>query len=530
MAGGARRGRRTSLTSIATAAAIVAVLALVVGTTVVWAGFTSLLRARQHLYERVQPASVDARRLGAALIDQETGIRGFALTRDDRLLDPYRDGHQEQDQIVAALHRSFGDRADAAAMRIALDSTVRAMDAWRREVAAPILARPVPESRVDAVFLASKTSFDRVRRQLEALDAEVDAARREANADLDRATTQLIWSVAGAMIALAAASTGVAWLLRRRVVRPINQLVEAADGVVLDRLEDPIVVDGPAEIEHLAAQVGAMRDRIVTELAVVEAARRDIDEWAAELARSNDDLEQFAYVASHDLQEPLRKVASFCQLIEQRYGDQLDERGRSYIEYAVDGAKRMQALINDLLDFSRVGRTTEAFVPCDLDALAREVVAHAADALGDAEVSIAPLPTVPGDPILYRALLANLVSNAAKYRSPDRRLELRLDAERDGDEWVFACTDNGLGIDPRFNDRVFAIFQRLHAADRYEGTGIGLALCRKIVEFSGGRIWIDPPPPTGTSIRWTLPVASTAHHRPGRPAEPPLPRRTEEPA
>ena len=228
-----------------------------------------------------------------------------------------------------------------------------------------------------------------------------------------------------------------------------------------------------------------------------------------ELRRSNAELEQFAYVASHDLQEPLRKVASFCQMIERRYGDQLDDRGRQYIEFAVDGAKRMQALINDLLAFSRVGRESSVDEAVDLNEVARQALANLAALREetDAQVDVGDLPHVSGDRAQLVRLFQNLVGNAIKFRRPDEPPRVVVDARRAGDEWEFRCADNGIGIEPRHADRIFLIFQRLHPRDEYTGTGIGLALCKKIVEYHGGRIWLgsgDGSP--GTAFHWTLPV------------------------
>jgi signal transduction histidine kinase len=486
-------------------------IALVVGVSAVWVGFSTLLDTRGRLFDRLQPTLVDVQRLNASLVDQETGIRGYAITRDDRLLDPYRQGQISQLALEDTMRARFEREPNGAELTAALDDVDAAFDEWRREVADPIVAAPVAPEDVDALFLRSKASFDEVRGQTATLEELVTIERDAARQDLDDATAQLVAVVGIAMAFLALVAIGGAWYLRRRVVRSIDELVASADAVVLDRLDQPIEVDGPSEIEHLALQVGAMRDRIARELLAVEEARAEIDRRAEELARSNADLEQFAYVASHDLQEPLRKVASFCQLIEQRYGDQLDDRGRSYIEFAVDGAKRMQALITDLLEFSRVGRTTEGFVPCDLHALALEAVEDLRAIAGDAEFEIGPLPTLPGDPALFGALLQNLVGNAIKYRADDRRLRVRLEASADEREWTFTFTDNGIGIEPRFRERVFVIFQRLHGRDAFEGTGIGLALCKKIVEFSGGRIWIaEPADGIGTRVCWTLPVADPA--------------------
>ena len=277
---------------------------------------------------------------------------------------------------------------------------------------------------------------------------------------------------------------------------------------------------GPPEVASLGRDVEAMRKRITAELAAVEAAREALDAQRHELQRSNAELEQFAYVASHDLQEPLRKVASFCQLIEKRYADRLDDRGRQYIDYAVDGAKRMQALINDLLTFSRVGRTTERFRPVDLGEVADTALRSLAQVIEDtgAAVTVGPLPTINGDPTLLAAVLQNLIGNAIKFRG-DEPPRIEVGSERQGDMWVVRVTDNGIGIPDEYAERIFVIFQRLHAREEYEGTGIGLSLCRKIVEFHGGRIGVDKGRASGTAVSFTLPAAQPEP----APAAPPVP-------
>jgi light-regulated signal transduction histidine kinase (bacteriophytochrome) len=239
-----------------------------------------------------------------------------------------------------------------------------------------------------------------------------------------------------------------------------------------------------------------------------------LDEQTGELRRSNAELEQFAYVASHDLQEPLRKVASFCQLLEKRYADQLDERGVEYIGFAVDGAKRMQVLINDLLTFSRVGRSsTTKDVDVDLDAALDAALGNLTTAIEESGAEIArptTLPRVAGDPTLLTMLWQNLIGNSVKFHrdgvEPRIIVECEPGAGEHDGEWLFSLQDNGIGIAEDFADKVFVIFQRLHGRDEYSGTGIGLALCKKIVEYHGGTIWIDTSFSDGTRIRFTLPV------------------------
>ncbi len=244
------------------------------------------------------------------------------------------------------------------------------------------------------------------------------------------------------------------------------------------------------------------------------ARRPTLDTQAAELRRSNGELEQFAYVASHDLQEPLRKVASFCQLLEKRYSDKLDERGLKYIEFAVDGAKRMQVLINDLLTFSRVGRATDVRVPVPLgqplDA-AVTALSAAVEETGAVVERPGPLPEVMGDPTLLGMLWQNLIGNAIKFRAPDRApvIQVTAAAQPDGN-WQIGVADNGIGVPAEFADKIFVIFQRLHGRDAYPGTGIGLALCKRIVEQHGGQMYLDTTYEGGTRIYFSLPAAAAA--------------------
>ena len=228
-----------------------------------------------------------------------------------------------------------------------------------------------------------------------------------------------------------------------------------------------------------------------------------------ELARSNAELEQFAYVASHDLQEPLRMVASYTQLLARRYGDKLDDDAREFIGFAVDGVTRMQALINDLLAFSRVGTRGGSFECTDANAVLERVLVNLGPAIEDAgaEVTSDPLPTVIADAGQLGQVLQNLVANAIKFRRPGDRPRVHVSAKRAGDEWLFSVADNGIGIAPEFADRIFVLFQRLHKRDEYPGTGIGLSICKKIVERHGGRIWLESKEGEGTTFLFTIPVA-----------------------
>jgi PAS domain S-box-containing protein len=234
-------------------------------------------------------------------------------------------------------------------------------------------------------------------------------------------------------------------------------------------------------------------------------ARKQAEE---ELRRSNEELERFAYVASHDLQEPLRTVSSYVQLLSRRYRDRLDTDAVDFIDFAVGGVRRMQQLIEDLLAFSRVGTRGAPLVPTDMQAVFAGTLAslHAALEESNATVTADRLPMVLADASQLAQLLTNLIGNALKFRGAEApRAHVRV--ERTGRMWTVSVQDNGIGIAPEYFDRIFVIFQRLHSREEYAGTGVGLAICKKIVERHGGRIWVESAPGQGARFSFTLPAA-----------------------
>jgi PAS domain S-box-containing protein len=228
---------------------------------------------------------------------------------------------------------------------------------------------------------------------------------------------------------------------------------------------------------------------------------------AEELRRSNAELEQFAYVASHDLQEPLRMVTSYVQLLQRRYQGQLDAKADVFIGYAVDGAARMQTLIQDLLAYSRVSRANGAVTPIDCTGVLAQVQANLSTTIAEAGATVTAdaLPTLLADPGQIGQLFQNLISNAIKFHGVEPP-HIQISATHQGAEWLFAVRDNGIGIDPQYAERIFEIFQRLHTRAEYPGTGIGLAICKKIVERHGGRIWLESQLGTGTTFYFTIPI------------------------
>jgi PAS domain S-box-containing protein len=246
---------------------------------------------------------------------------------------------------------------------------------------------------------------------------------------------------------------------------------------------------------------------IVEDISERKRAQALLEERTRDLARSNADLEQFAYLTSHDLQEPLRMVSSFTQLLDRRYRGQLDNRADDYIHYITEGAQRMQRLINDLLAYSRVGSRGRPFAPLEFENVLSQVVDNLQIAIEEAGVSLThePLPRIYGDEIQLIQLMQNLIGNAIKFRSANPA-QIHISASQQGKEWIFAVRDNGIGIDSQYFERIFVLFQRLHLREEYPGTGIGLAICKRIIERHNGRIWVESTPEQGSTFYFSLPA------------------------
>jgi signal transduction histidine kinase len=246
--------------------------------------------------------------------------------------------------------------------------------------------------------------------------------------------------------------------------------------------------------------------RLIKESRILTGTQEQLRASVAELTRSNNDLQQFAYVASHDLQEPLRMVASYTQLIARRYKGKLDSDADEFIAFAVEGAKRMQCLITDLLTYSRVTTQARDFEPVDCQLLLQQVLENLRVAIEEkrAVITIGPMPAIMADGAQLMQLFQNLLMNAVKFCGLTAPA-VQVSAERRSGEWLFSIRDNGIGIDPQYAERIFIIFQRLNTREEYPGTGIGLALCKKIVERHGGRIWVTSQVGQGATFYFTLP-------------------------
>ena len=244
---------------------------------------------------------------------------------------------------------------------------------------------------------------------------------------------------------------------------------------------------------------------------LVEERTAELKKTADELTRSNADLKEFAYVVSHDLKEPLQVMRGFLTLLEKRYKDKLDEKANELVRYSIDGAKRMQELIKDLLEYSRVGTKSREFKPTDCSLILNKAISNLQAAIEEsgAKVTHTGLPTVIADAMQLSSLFQNLIGNAIKFCGSEAP-KVHISAKRKGNEWLFSVRDNGIGIAPEFADKIFAVFQRLHTTEEYPGTGIGLAICKKIAERHGGRIWVESEPGKGSTFYFTIPERQTS--------------------
>jgi signal transduction histidine kinase len=410
----------------------------------------------------------------ADLLSAEAGERGFILTGEVSFLDPYNDAVSRINGDVNTIRRVTSDNP---VQQRALDrlepSIAERVDQLRYRVGLRKQEGMVTDANI-ALLLPGKENMDMIRGQLAAMREEENRLlniRTQEASSSSRQTRNVI--VTGEALAIAFLSIA---------------------GIVVG---EEMARRGRAEQEIRA--LNADLEQRVAERTV------ELDARAKDLARSNSELQQFAYVASHDLQEPLRMVASFTQLLGKRYKDRLDDDARDFINFAVDGATRMQTLISDLLNYSRVGTQGKPLVPTDSGVLFERVLDTLQLSIQESGgvITSDPLPMVMADPQQLGQLFQNLLTNAIKFHG-EQPPRVRISAERDGGTWKFSFRDNGIGISQEHADRIFIIFQRLHTKTEYPGTGIGLAICKKIVERHGGRIWIEPSPGGGTTFNFTI--------------------------
>jgi signal transduction histidine kinase len=382
------------------------------------------------------------------VLDQETAIRGYAATHDRRMLEPYFSARHDIAMNFADLEADGG-----AALSPEILDMERLYSLWRRVVGDPLIAQPDRPDRV-AREIHGKFIVDRIR-----------AAGRAARLKLDSILQEKI-----------------------RTSARIRNL-EIGTVVVL------VILFG-------AAGLTFYRERLKVEVRL----RESLAERNASLEHSNQSLEEFAYVASHDLQEPLRAIAGFTQLLQDRYAGKFDAEADDFMGFIVDGTRRMKNLIDDVLQYSRVTTHGRPLVPVDLMAVTRRALQNlqATLAASSAEVVFDNLPEVEGDVTQLIQLVQNMIANGVKYnRSVPPRVEITAKRNDEGD-WVVSVRDNGIGIDPKYQDRIFRIFARLHTREEFGGTGIGLPLSRRILERHGGRIWVESVEGQGATFSFTL--------------------------
>ncbi len=485
-------GRRWPLSRIVGVAVLALLLFSVASVVAGGIALVNLHDARNRVINVIDPATLAAQQLDNALVNQETGVRGYALGAQPSFLIPYTDGVAAENTAIDSL-RQLASQLPAKTTSD-LNSVTSQAQFWRTRYAQPTIAQVARTGKpvVSPDITTGKADFDALRAKVAVLQADVTSVRSSALATLNDAGTSLDAVFIAVAIGLALIVLLLALGLRATAIRPLHRLAAQVRLVAGGDFEHEVTVRGSREVTHLAADVNTMRERILQELSATQDANAILQAHATELQRSNSELEQFAYVASHDLQEPLRKVASFSQLLQRRYAGKLDARADQYIEFAVDGAKRMQALINDLLAYSRVGRSEREPALVSSDTALTQARANLAEQIekSGATIETGHLPLVLAELPLLIAVFQNLLSNALKF-SGGKPPRIVVTVRRDEPFWVFSFSDNGIGIEPEYAERIFVIFQRLNERSAYAGTGIGLSMTRKIIEYFGGRIWLD---------------------------------------
>jgi signal transduction histidine kinase len=456
-------------------------------------------RQSARLALRSQEAIAAGQELQKTVVSMDTGVRGFVANGSPHALAPWYGGLRDYPAQSRHLERLVSDvpsqRAAAAGAQAAI---VDYVDLWARPLIALARSRPAVARSVSG-NATGRERVDAIRRRFEALfgSERAVATKREQRAE---SRSDLAEGLATGGVALAlAAALALALYLGRAIVRPVRRVAGAAEQIAGGDLQARVRTRRVDEFGDLARAFNSMAQAL-------ESGRSQLMAQTQELERSNRELDHFASVTSHDLKEPLITVARFAELLKRRYGGRLDATADQIVDAIVAGSDRMQALIRDLLEYSRVGHGEPRREPTSFEALLESTRANLEGKLSEQAGTLTadPLPVVEGDPKQLAQVLQNLVSNGLKFSDGGPpRVHVSAVAENGG--WRFSVRDNGIGIDPAHAARIFQPFERLHAQDRYEGTGIGLAICQKIVERHGGRIWVDSAPGEGSTFHFTLP-------------------------
>jgi signal transduction histidine kinase len=413
----------------------------------------------------------------------------YTMTRS---LDDVNDWYQESQRLEKILesYEPANDNEERLLLE-ARASHMRILDHFRKlSDTAPI--GPRHDARFDRLWERRNASeFLRECRSMLRMGFELAASAEARDRAASRRTNALV--VVSILVLVGVIAVGAVWMAST-VVDRVDAVHKGMEIVATGNLDHRIEMEGDDEFGDLARAFDDMTERLQTS--------------QAELQRSNKALEEYAYVASHDLSEPLRMVSSFLQLLERRYRANLDQKAHEYIDFAVDGAKRMQVLIKDLLHYSRVGMSNTPFERVDCNKLVAQVWQDLNVAVEEshAELSCGDLPAIHGDRLQLQQLFQNIIANGIKFHG-ETAPYISVRAVIDGEQARFTIADNGIGIDPDHATRIFVIFQRLHTREQYSGTGIGLAVCKKIVDRHGGEIWVESAEGSGSRFCFTLPLA-----------------------
>ncbi|MDQ6711387.1 MAG: ATP-binding protein [Candidatus Dormibacteraeota bacterium] len=489
------------------AAGYVVVLVILVGTAVTTFSKAQASRAEfQALTNLDVPALITLNDLRSAAYLEEQHLELYANSslvdqaREDLLIS-YFAIKTTMAADVARLHDYAATKQDLAGPFAGLKAAVQAREADAAGDMAQLRAGGLPFS----ILLDNDGLVAAVERAAEVLAESVDrSVEASAAAASANAMAGMVLIIIFCFLGVAVTIVAGLWSARS-ISKPLGLLTHSAERIARGEPLEPPRLARSDEIGVLSAAVAQMVDSLREVTAKEQAVVAEHKKVQVELTRSNAELEQFAYIASHDLQEPLRMVSSYTSLLKRRYAGKLDADADEFMAFAIEGATRMRALINDLLTYSRVGREAKPSVPTDSRLALDRALANLQIAIADkgAAVKVGRMPSVMGDLAELTQIFQNLIGNGLKFCKKDHP-EIRVGAEEHQGEWIFSVADNGIGILPEFRDRIFLIFQRLHKREEYEGTGIGLAICKKIVERHGGRIWVESEPGQGATFRFTL--------------------------